>query len=77
MVRLGPWAVAAPGLRLQHRRSIVDSDIAGNRISSNPQKLQAILATVKTGHGSWRPASSWTQVDPLKKFLGPSILRLL
>jgi hypothetical protein len=30
----------------------VDNDIAGNRISSNPQKLQAILGTVKIGRGS-------------------------
>jgi len=32
----------------------VGNDIAANRISSKPQELQAILATVKIGRGSWR-----------------------
>ena len=54
ILRLRPWAVAEPGLRLKHRPSIVDNDIARNRIARKPQKLQAILATVKTGRGSWR-----------------------
>jgi hypothetical protein len=49
MLRLRPWAVAERGLCLKHRWSNVDNDIVGNRISSNPQKLQAILATVKIG----------------------------
>jgi len=30
------------------------TDIAVNRISCKPQKLQAMSATVKIGRGSWR-----------------------
>jgi hypothetical protein len=32
----------------------VGNDIVANRISSKPQELQANLATVKIGRGSWR-----------------------
>jgi len=39
---------------VKHRPSTVGNDIAANRISSKPQELQAILATVKIGRGSWR-----------------------
>jgi len=34
--------------------SIIASDIAGMRISCKPQKLQAKLAAVQIGRGSWR-----------------------
>jgi hypothetical protein len=32
----------------------MSNDIAANRISCKPQKLQAMLTTVKIGRGSWR-----------------------
>jgi hypothetical protein len=32
----------------------MSNDIAANRISCKPQKLQAMLATVKIGRGNWR-----------------------
>jgi hypothetical protein len=35
------------------------ADIAVNRISCKPQKLQAMLATVKIGRGSWRTPKSF------------------
>jgi hypothetical protein len=50
----GPGAVVEPGQCLKHRPSSVGNDIAGNRISCKPQKLQGMSARVKIGRGSWR-----------------------
>jgi hypothetical protein len=39
---------------MKHRLPILRNDIAGKKISYNPQKLQAKLATVKVLRGRWR-----------------------
>jgi hypothetical protein len=50
----GREAVAEPNPCVKHRPSLMGNDIAADRISCKPQKLQAMSATVKVRHDRWR-----------------------
>lgn len=50
----GREAVAEPNPCVKHRPSLTGNDIAGNRISCTPQKLQGMSARVKIGRDGWR-----------------------
>lgn len=50
----GREAVAKPNPCVKHRPSVMDNDIAANRISCTPQKLQGMSAIVKIGRDGWR-----------------------